>query len=104
MDIQHTVSPLAITRNQQWGEVENRSQQNGTRAESTSSSEETKPVQKVVTGAVSRLTEKLMSEVEQPDRVAAIKAQIAEGSFEINPEKIADKLLWGERIAVMSER
>ena len=38
------------------------------------------------------------------DRVAAIKAQIAEGTFEIDAGKIADKLLWGERIAALSNK
>ena len=50
-----------------------------------------------------RLTQKLVNQSENTDRVEAIKAKIAAGTFEIDPGKIADKLLWGERIAAYSE-
>ncbi len=50
-----------------------------------------------------RLTGKLIAQSENPDKVAEIKAKIAAGTFEIDPGKIADKFLWGERIAAQSE-
>jgi flagellar biosynthesis anti-sigma factor FlgM len=55
------------------------------------------------TEVMDRLTQKLVEQSDNSDKVAAIKAKIAAGTFEIDAGKIADKLLWGERIAAMSD-
>ncbi len=53
---------------------------------------------------IDRLTQKLKVQSENPDKVAALKEKIASGSFEIDPAKIAEKLLWGEQVAAMAAR
>ncbi len=53
---------------------------------------------------IDRLTNKLKSQsVVNSEKVERLKAQIAEGTFEINTQKIADSFLWGERIATLAE-
>ena len=53
---------------------------------------------------MSQMTEKLKGQLEQPERVAQIKAQLAEGSFEINPEKIAGALIEEMQLSLLASR
>ena len=56
------------------------------------------------TEVMNRLTQKLAEQSENPDRVAAIKAKIANGTFQVDTGKIADQLIWGERIALLGNQ
>lgn len=55
------------------------------------------------TDVMNHLTQRLVDQSDNPDKVAAIKEKIAAGTFEIDADKIADKLLWGERVAAMAD-
>lgn len=104
MDIQTSIFPSGNTLNQKriGGEVATHS----TVTEGTS--EPTKPTNRQVgqqsVELIERLSRKMAQQLEQPDRVAAIKAEMANGTFKVDTGAIADQLLWGERIAALSER
>ena len=48
-----------------------------------------------------QLQEKLVEQNEHPEKVTQIKEQIAQGIFEIDPAKIANELIWCERLLAL---
>ncbi|MBT5635658.1 MAG: flagellar biosynthesis anti-sigma factor FlgM [Gammaproteobacteria bacterium] len=104
MDIQTSLFQASNAFSQKRVESESRSDSSTTGFSRELNQHADKPAGMQSVAVIDRLTEKLVQQSEQPDRVAAIKAQIAEGTFEIDAGKIADKLLWGERIAALSNK
>ncbi len=56
------------------------------------------PVGRHSVNVIEGLTQKLVADTHRNDRVAEIRERLAAGTFEIDAEKVADRLLWGERI------
>lgn len=53
---------------------------------------------------IDAMVQKMKAEMDQSEKVARLKEQVASGQFEVNTTKIADQLIFGERIALMSEQ